>query len=929
MHNTGFYPAQYPYASVRPMAAPPAAAAAAPAAGKPGALRLSATAPLPGALPVVTPGGMRTGGAGAGFHGPATPTHPVHAAHQVHSGHSSSAVGAGGAMSARGGAYPAAATTSTAPVAPSTVAPSSAPLSAVTPAAAAGASAAGHAGDADQLVAFIKLLLQRGMLADAKERLTTAVAQHPSAAAFHELLAQVAKVEQRQSDVVRHYAAALQLDESVVSYYISMGNAHQRMGQAAEAMTCYQTAVARANATPAELGIAYSNLGSVSCSMLSDLEKGEMFYRKALSFNPKHIDAYLGLGEVLTRQKKFTDAVTCYRNASQVDPRNVRCVVLLGNAFKAASQVQDAAACFQRALALQPGSAFTHHELACFLRETGRHQEAFVHACQATALDPSMGVAYSTLGLVLNQLGRLPEAIQNLEKGCQLQPASSEAFRMLGNAYKDSNKYEQAIAAYRRTLEIDPSVDHAFCLMLHTLQLIADWDDREANFVKLRHLLSDEYEADHPGSKLHVLPFHAIGYPFSAAEMLSLCRAHAKKLEASVKPMQFKMPGLKPGERLRIGYVSSDFCRHPLSDLTQSIYGFHDRSKFEIFCYATSADDGSAHRKKISSEAEHFVELTTLSNEDAAKRINRDRIHILFDLNGFTKGMRTEIFAMRPAAINAAYMGFPCTSGLDCIDYFIADKVAVPHDNSRFFSEHIVRMPNSYFVNDHANSFRHILDPSKHPTRVSVGLPEDKFVFCCFNQLYKFDPETLSCWCRILQRVSNSVLWLLKFPAEAQPNITKQVVARGISADRLIFTPTMGKDIYMANATLANLFLDTPECNGHTTGTDVLWAGVPLVTLPKDKLASRVAASLVTAVGCPEMIVDSYKEYEDLAVELATNMEAYAALCAKLHTNRLTKPLFNTRLWVRELELALVMMWNAYAAGGREALHDIDVPQIA
>uniref|UniRef100_A0A0D6QYA8 O-GlcNAc transferase C-terminal domain-containing protein n=1 Tax=Araucaria cunninghamii TaxID=56994 RepID=A0A0D6QYA8_ARACU len=368
--------------------------------------------------------------------------------------------------------------------------------------------------------------------------------------------------------------------------------------------------------------------------------------------------------------------------------------------------------------------------------------------------------------------------------------------------------------------------------------------------------------------------------------------------------------------RLRVGYVSSDFGNHPLSHLMGSVFGMHNRDHIEVFCYALSQNDGSEWRQRIQAEAEHFIDVSSLSSDVIARMIFEDKIQILVNLNGYTKGARNEIFAMQPAPVQVSYMGFPGTTGADYIHYLVTDEFVSPMQFANIYSEKLVHMPHCYFVNDYKQKNRDVLDPGCQHKRSDYGLPDDKFLFACFNQLYKMDPEIFTTWCNILKRVPNSALWLLRFPAAGENNLRAYAAAQGVRPDQIIFTDVAAKSEHIRRSALADLFLDTPLCNAHTTGTDILWAGLPMVTLPLEKMATRVAGSLCFATGFgEEMVVGSMQEYEEKAVSFALSPPRLQTLTARLKAVRLTCPLFDTARWVRNLDRAYYKMWNLYCSG--------------
>ncbi|RYG68568.1 hypothetical protein EON64_04875, partial [archaeon] len=383
----------------------------------------------------------------------------------------------------------------------------------------------------------------------------------------------------------------------------------------------------------------------------------------------------------------------------------------------------------------------------------------------------------------------------------------------------------------------------------------------DEDFARLNRLLSMQLASKN--TVPCVQPFHSLVYPLSLQEMLGIARryAHRARLGVALCELNFKYRAKSRSSRLRIGYVSSDFNNHPLAHLIQSLFVAHDTSKCEVFCYALSKPDGSMYRLRIEQEAEHFVDVSGMHAGEVAQLINSDNIHILIDLNGYTKGARTEIFALRPAPIQVSFMGFCGTMGADYIHYLVADNIVVPKQLRSFYQEKMLSMPHCYFLNDHRQACGELILPEVLEThgisRQRYGISEDKFVFCCFNQLYKIDPAIFMVWMRILKRVSNSVLWLLRFPTAGEANILREARAHGVREDQIIFSDVAPRDEHIMRGYLADLFLDTPACNAHTTACDILWSGTPLITMAGEKMASRVAASILGAIGLASQLVCS------------------------------------------------------------------------
>ncbi|KAH8314300.1 hypothetical protein KR074_012440 [Drosophila pseudoananassae] len=640
-----------------------------------------------------------------------------------------------------------------------------------------------------------------------------------------------------------------------------------------------------------------------------------------------------------------------------------------------------------------------------------------MHYKEAIRIQPTFADAYSNMGNTLKELQDVQGALQCYTRAIQINPAFADAHSNLASIHKDSGNIPEAIQSYRTALKLKPDFPDAYCNLAHCLQIVCDWTDYDIRMKKLVAIVSEQLEKNRLPS---VHPHHSMLYPLTHDYRKAIAARHANLCLEKVhvlhkQPYNF-LKELSENGRLRIGYLSSDFGNHPTSHLMQSVPGLHDRSKVEIFCYALSPDDGTTFRYKISREAEHFIDLSQIPcNGKAADKIYSDGIHILVNMNGYTKGARNEIFALRPAPIQVMWLGYPGTSGASFMDYIITDAITSPMELAYQYSEKLSYMPHTYFIGDHKQMFPHLkeriivcdkqqssvadnvtvinatdLSPlventdvkeikevvnAQKPveithkvaelpnttqivsmiasgqvqtslngvvvqnglattqtnnkaatgeevpqnivitTRRQYMLPDDAIVYCNFNQLYKIDPLTLESWVEILKNVPKSVLWLLRFPAVGEQNIKKTVTDLGISPDRVIFSNVAAKEEHVRRGQLADICLDTPLCNGHTTSMDVLWTGTPVVTMPGDTLASRVAASQLATLGCPELIACTREEYQNIAIRLGTKREYLKALRAKVWKARVDSPLFDCSQYAKGLEKLFFRMWEKFVNG--------------
>ena len=539
----------------------------------------------------------------------------------------------------------------------------------------------------------------------------------------------------------------------------------------------------------------------------------------------------------------------------------------------------------------------------------GELEKAEQYFREVVRQEPANVTAWTDLAVTLMSLQKHAEAIPILLHAIELKPELAEAHLDLGVCYNRLKDNREAIASYQRALALKSNLHLAHANIVTAYLDACDWkavDRWRTGFMRYRskHPARAWTERVDPATALMLFPGQ-ISREVAIYRAKKIAQAAAGKGERGAAG-----PGNYSHKRIRIGYVSADFHNHPTAHLTFGLFEAHDRSAFEIFAYSCGPDDGSDYRKHLESTCEHFIDVRSELPERTAERIRADEIDILVDMKGHTVNSRLEIFAGKPAPVQVAYLGYPGTSGAPFIDYFISDRVATPPGFDKEFTEKIVYLPGSYQVND---SRQPIANETR--TRADYGLPEDAFVYCSFNRLGKIDRTIFSAWMEILRAVPNSVLWLIREDPLAETNLRDEATSRQVDPQRLIFSDKIDKPEHLARHRLADLFLDTYTVNAHTGASDALRAGLPLLTCPGASFIARVAASLLDAVGLPELAVANLEEYKKLAVHLAQDTNAIADLRDKLDRQRLTYPLFDTRRFVRNLEVAYGRMHEISRSG--------------
>lgn len=530
-----------------------------------------------------------------------------------------------------------------------------------------------------------------------------------------------------------------------------------------------------------------------------------------------------------------------------------------------------------------------------------RLDEALASYDKALALRPTFSEAFNNRGTLLKELKRFDEALASYTKAISLRPTYSQAFNNRGTLLRELKRFDEALTNYEHALALEPGCEFLLVDKLHTQLQMCDWRH-------LSHQLKQVIPSIEKGLKV-TRPFPLLGLIDEPALQLRAAGIYVDSEYPSVSA-QSDFMDREMSEKIRIGYYSADFHNHATCYLMAELFELHNKNKFEIYGFSFGPDRQDAMRNRVTRSFYNFFDVTQKSDREVALMSRGFGIDIAVDLKGFTKYERTGIFSQRCAPLQVNYLGYPGTLGAPYFDYIIADKTLIPEESQRYYSEKIVYLPQSYQVNDSKRQ----ISPRVFARR-ELGLPEKSFVFCCFNNNYKILPKTFDVWMRLLKRVNGSVLWLLEDNPIAATNLRKEAEFRGVDSARLIFAPRMELAEHLARHRAADLFLDTLPYNAHTTGSDALRAGLPLLTQMGQSFAARVAASLLNAMDLPELITKTQEEYETKAIELATNPVHLAKIREKLSQNLKTSTLFDAQLFTRHIEAAYTTMYSRLLDG--------------
>lgn len=634
-----------------------------------------------------------------------------------------------------------------------------------------------------------------------------------------------------------------------------------------------------------------------------DYAAAEQGYRAVLKENPREPDA-LQLQALIEKHKgHFETCVAMLQTALAIQPDAPALLNNLGNALREMGRLPEAIEVLTRAVAVSPDYYEAWNNLGNVYKDASDFRQAGPCYQKALALKPDYADALNNLGGVFQKQGDLTLAARHYSEAIRLRPDFAVAYYNLGNVLTDAGQLDQGLANYRTSVKHDPNYLEAVNGLLRQLQNMCEWDELPALYERFRVLAT---------TTGRVFPFAFLAVPATAAEQQQCARLWAEKQYGAfmrhAREHPFTYRARTPGEPIRLGYLSSDFHDHATAFLMAEVFELHDKNRFEVHAFSLGPDDGKAMRQRLIKAFHQFHDLRGRSWEECARFIHAQGIDILVDLKGYTKDTGSAVMAFRPAPVQAQYLGYPGTLGAKFIDYLIGDKWVTPPEAAPFYDEAFAYLPNSYQCNDRHRRI------GERPTRAACGLPQEAFVYCCFNHTYKITPEIFDIWCELLRQTEGSVLWLLRSNTWAEANLQREAEKRGVAGGRIVFADNLPLEQHLGRLQNADLFLDTLPVNAHTTASDALWAGVPVVTCMGETFIARVAGSLLHAVGLPDLVTQSLDDYRALALKLAHSPQILAVLRQHLIEKRMQLPLFDTPRLTAGLEALYGLMWQRHEA---------------
>lgn len=734
-----------------------------------------------------------------------------------------------------------------------------------------------------------------GRLDEAEALYRELITEDPLNADAHHLMGMLSFARGYYDAAANRIAEAIHLNPRDERYHLNFANVMRAQGRDDDALAALDKAVAL-NGAYLE---AWANRGLLLVR-LSRAQEGLESFDAALKLRPDNADLWFHRGTILSALGRLQDALESFDQALALKPDFAAAHYNRGTALTHFGRPADAILSFDAALALKPDDADAHYNRGLALAQLCRWAEALASYDAALALKPQSAAAHNNRGLILAQTHRLDEALDSYRAALKADPDYAPAYNNQGHVLLELKRLPEAIESYQAALRLDADFKFLPGVLLNAQMQICDWQDLDDSIDAILDGLDE--------GRAVTTPFALLSIPSTLAQQRRCAEIHAR-YEIMVTTSTFVSPTKSASSKIRVGYFSPDFRSHPVSFLTAGLIESHDRTQFEVYGFSYGPDAPDPLRDRLRKAFDYFIDIRTVADGDVVTLVRELQLDIAVDLAGYTNTARSNIFAARVAPVQVNYLGLPATMGVDFIDYIIADDTMIPEDHRPGYAEKVVIMPDCFQVNDD----KRIIPPAL--TRAAAGLDEAAFVFCSFNNTYKLNPDIFEVWLRILSKTPGSVLWLLGESQTQIDHLRTYAAAQGIDPARLVFGGRVPYAEHMARYQVADLVLDTLPFNGGTTTSDALWGGAPVLTCLGRTYAGRMAASLLKAVGLPELVTTSLDDYEALAVELAQNPARARALKHKLAANRASAPLFKTARFTSHLEEAYSQMVARARAG--------------
>jgi len=639
------------------------------------------------------------------------------------------------------------------------------------------------------------------------------------------------------------------------------------------------------------------NLLGIILFKKKDFDKSIKLIKESISINPNQHETNNNLGLIYIEIGKFKDAIIYLNNSIKINPNFTDAYNNLGIAFKELGQFNNAIKNWEKAISINPNNPNSYNNIGNILLEIKKEKLAIEYYKKALSINNKFTLAYFNLGNAYQKLKLFDASIDSYNKAIEINSGFAEAYYNRGNSYRDKNNLTKALEDYCVAYKINPDLENLFGNIFLTKNYLCEWNDYKSNFEYLIKGITN--------NKKIIDPFALLSIIDSPELQLKNTKNHISNKSNSKTKLLKNFDKRKNNKKIKLGYFSSDFKIHPVSHLITGVFEKHDKSQFELFAFSLTPPENDFVTERIMSAFDHFIDVSTKTEDEIAELSNNLNIDIAIDLMGFTKYNKFKIFLKKCSPIQINYLGYSSSYGSGSMDYIIADKIVIPKENINKYSEKIIYLPNCFIPTDFKN-----IKLNNNVKRKDFNLPDEAFVFCSFNKQYKINPEIFNIWMNLLEKIENSVLWLKVTNTEAKKNIIHEAKKRSVNTNKIIFAQNTSLEIHLSRYKLADLFLDTFPYGAHTTCVDSLWSGLPVITKQGKSMVSRVSSSLLKNIGLDELITQTNSEYENLAFNLASNPKKIKSIKEKLNNNLNKMPLFNTNIYTQNFETALKVIYE-------------------
>lgn len=750
---------------------------------------------------------------------------------------------------------------------------------------------------------------QAGNISEIKKIYKKLIEKNPKE---HRLIYQLGLAEYQEGNyqiAIAYFQQAIEISSLSPTYYKELGNCFKHLKMYDLAVSNYQKAL-RIDPQNPDVYYDFGNLYLIK----GDIESAIENFRKVILYDPGYLNAYINLGIALEKKGRSSDAVSIFSKALSLSPENELVYHNLGNSFCSLGKIEAAIDAYEKAIALKPQFAEAHFNLGMAYWEMMLFQKAIQSFENAINANQRWDQPYLLLGNIYQEKGKYDTAIRWFERALKLNPNSALAHNLKGQCLSEMKNQKEALFFFKQALNIDSELQSAYIDLIKVMLNSCTWSDFERYSAKLDQLSA---KAISNGISICETPFLNLIRHSDKKLNFQIAKFYTQSIQQKIKKyniiFNFKNRYLSE-EKIHLGYLSNNFRNHPTANLLMDIFKLHNREMFKVSCYSYGPDDQSYQREHIKTTCDEFIDLHNLNNASAAKRIFEDKVDILIDLAAYLKDSRIEIAAFRPAPIQIKWLGMAGTTGADFFDYLITDQIVTPEDNTDFYSEKFIYLPECYQVNSNL-AFK-----LQKTSKEQWGLPPNCFVFCCFCSAYKIDPHIFQCWLSVLKKVPNSLLWLMVESDLAEENLRIFAEANGVTPERIVFANRLPRKDHLQRLSCADLALDTVMVSGAATTSDALWAGVPVLTVKGKHFASRMSASILYAVGLSELVFNNIKDYHEMAIQYACSTTLLDKLKRKLAHQQKASSLFDTNNGIKLLENAYEKAWSLYKSGKQPQL---------